>query len=214
MELSLADVLDGLISWPGSGQCTRVQFRVRELQANGTSRRSTSRNPCDARSCSPARKAGPSDTIAAWLPTFSAAAKRGTVPAAMLQGTSSGDPTHVDFPTASRRGEGPVYLGDRAGGGAQPIPGSYVTTQTTPAPTARAVHMRPILNIAVGRSGPGHRHQLAEASTTGSSKPPRRRAQFDGEPGPASHVEQPVPASTPMPSECTSDNTLGSFPAR
>src|ERR1700733_6136448 len=31
MELSLADILDGLISWPGRGQRTRVQFRVREL---------------------------------------------------------------------------------------------------------------------------------------------------------------------------------------
>ncbi len=31
MELSLADVLDGLISWSGSGKGTRVQFRVREL---------------------------------------------------------------------------------------------------------------------------------------------------------------------------------------
>jgi hypothetical protein len=31
MELSLADVLDGLISWPGRGQRTRVQFWVREL---------------------------------------------------------------------------------------------------------------------------------------------------------------------------------------
>jgi hypothetical protein len=31
MELSLAGVLDGLISWPGRGQRTRVQFWVREL---------------------------------------------------------------------------------------------------------------------------------------------------------------------------------------
>jgi len=31
MELSLADVLDGLISWSGRGQRTRVQFCVREL---------------------------------------------------------------------------------------------------------------------------------------------------------------------------------------
>src|SRR5580700_5913983 len=31
MELSLADVLDGLISWPGGGQRTRVQFWIREL---------------------------------------------------------------------------------------------------------------------------------------------------------------------------------------
>src|ERR1700733_5625197 len=31
MELSLADVLDGLIRWPGRGQRARVQFRVREL---------------------------------------------------------------------------------------------------------------------------------------------------------------------------------------
>src|SRR5450631_790595 len=31
MELSLADVLDGLISWSGRGQRTRVQFWVREL---------------------------------------------------------------------------------------------------------------------------------------------------------------------------------------
>src|SRR5580704_936095 len=30
-ELSLADVLDGLIRWPGRGQRPRVQFRVREL---------------------------------------------------------------------------------------------------------------------------------------------------------------------------------------
>src|SRR5580700_10308791 len=31
MELGLADILDGLIRWPGRGQRTRVQFRVREL---------------------------------------------------------------------------------------------------------------------------------------------------------------------------------------
>src|ERR1700722_7913776 len=31
MELSLADILDGLIRWPGRGQRTRVQFWVREL---------------------------------------------------------------------------------------------------------------------------------------------------------------------------------------
>src|SRR6202167_1989895 len=32
MELGLADVLDGLISWPGRSQRARVHFRVRELQ--------------------------------------------------------------------------------------------------------------------------------------------------------------------------------------
>src|ERR1700689_4479843 len=31
MELSLAGVLDGLVRWPGSGQRTSVEFRVREL---------------------------------------------------------------------------------------------------------------------------------------------------------------------------------------
>src|SRR6202035_759661 len=31
MKLSLADVLDGLISWPGRGQSARVQLRVGEL---------------------------------------------------------------------------------------------------------------------------------------------------------------------------------------
>jgi len=31
MKLSLADILDGLIGWPGRGQRARVQVRVREL---------------------------------------------------------------------------------------------------------------------------------------------------------------------------------------
>ena len=75
MELSLADVLDGLIGRAGRGHRTRIQFWIRELPGERNIQALNIGKPICLEELL-TRTGRPSATIAAWLPTFSAAASR------------------------------------------------------------------------------------------------------------------------------------------
>jgi hypothetical protein len=74
MELSLADVLDGFISRPGSGHRAREQLRVGELPGEWNFQ-ALNIEESVRREESFARTRRPSDIITAWLSTFSAVAR-------------------------------------------------------------------------------------------------------------------------------------------
>src|SRR5580692_1761167 len=150
-------------------------------QANGTSTRSTAPNPQDSRSCSPA-PGRPSDTIAAWLSTFSAAARRNEA-SAQAPGDTFRTPDRD--PDASAGAKDPVDLGHRGGCGA-PDPaeaGDDVERRRVP---RQGVHIADP-DVTSGAPVPGHRDQPGRGIDT-SAGSPAEAGQFDREPGPARHV--------------------------
>ncbi len=94
------------------------------------------------------------------------------------------------YPGASARAKDAVYLGHRAGRGAPDPPetGDHVERRRLP---RQGEHIADP-DIAVRVTVPGHRHQPGRGVDAGAGSA-AQAGQLDGEPGPARHVEQPVP---------------------
>src|SRR5450755_1443597 len=187
MELSLADVLDGLISWSGGGQRTRVQFWVRELPGERNLQaldleESVRREELLART-RPAERHHHS-LVADLLRRSQAERRQRPGSRGHLQVTPH------RYPGASAGAEDPVYLGHRAGCGAPDPPeaGDDVERRLLP---RQGVHIADP-DVALRVPVPGHRHQPGRGVNTGAGSA-AQASELDGEPGPASHVEQLVP---------------------
>ena len=94
------------------------------------------------------------------------------------------------YPGATARAEDSVYLGNRTGCGAPDPPetGDNVERRRVPRQGVHIAHP----DVAVRVPVPGHRHQPGRGVDTGAGSA-AQPGQLDGEPGPASHIEQPVP---------------------
>jgi hypothetical protein len=94
------------------------------------------------------------------------------------------------YPGASAGAKDPVYLGNRAGCGAPDSPeaGDNVERRRLP---RQGVHIADP-DVAIRVPVPGHRHQPGRGVDTRAGSA-AQASQLDREPGPASHVEQPVP---------------------
>ena len=94
------------------------------------------------------------------------------------------------YPDASAGAKDPVDLGDRVGCGAPDPPetGDNVERRRVPRQGVHIAHP----DVAVRVPVPGHRHQPGRGVDTGAGSA-AQASQLEGEPGPASHVEQPVP---------------------
>src|SRR5450631_103847 len=187
MELSLADVLDGLISWSGRGQRTRVQFWVRELPGERNFQalnieESVRREELLART-RPAERDHHS-LVADLLRRSKAERRQRPGPRGHLQVTPH------RYPGAPAGAKDPVYLGNRAGCGAPDPPeaGDNVERRRVP---RQGVHIADP-DVAIRVPVPGHRHQPGRGVDTGAGSA-AQASQLDGKPGPARHVEQPVP---------------------
>ena len=127
------------------------------------------------------------DTIAAWLPTFSAAARRNGA-SAQAPGDIFRWP-HTVIPTRPP-GRRTRYISATAPGVVPQIPrelGDDVERRWVP---RQGVHVADP-DVAVRVPVPGHRDQPGRGVDTGAGSA-AQASQFDGEPGPASDVEQPV----------------------
>ena len=186
MELSLADVLNGLIGRAGSGQSARVQLRVRELPGE--------RN---VQALDIAESVGRKELLARTRPAerhhhrlIADLLRRGKAERCQrpgsrrrLQVTPHGDPGAPAGP------KDPVYLGNRVGCGAPDPPeaGDDVERRRIP---RQGVHIADP-DVAFRVPVPGHRDQPGRGIDTRAGSA-AEAGQLDREPGPARHVEQPV----------------------
>src|SRR5450755_5022906 len=187
MELSLADVLYRLIGRSGGRQRARIQLRVRELPGE--------RN---VQALNFGESAGVEELLAR---TRSAKRHHHSLVVDLLRRSkaercqrpgSRGDlqVTPYRYPDASAGAKDPVYLGNRTGCGAPDPPeaGDNVERRRVP---RQGVHIADP-DVAVRVPVPGHRHQPGRGVDTGAGSA-AQASELDGEPGPASHVEQLVP---------------------
>src|SRR6185437_12654006 len=174
MELSLAGVLDGLISWPGRGQRTRVQFWVRELPGERNVQaldidESVRREELLARA-RPAERHHHS-LVADLLRRSKAERRQRPGSRGHLQVTPD------RYPGASAGAKDPAYLGNRVGGGAPDPPeaGDNVERRRVP---RQGVHIADP-DVAVRVPVPGHRHQPGRGVDTGAGSA-AQASQLDG----------------------------------
>src|SRR5580658_3940959 len=187
MELGLADVLDGFISWSTSGQRTRVQFWVRELPGER-----------DFYALDIEEAVRREELLAGTRPAerhhhslVADLLRRGKAERRQRPGSRGHlQVTPHRYPGASAGAEDPVYLGHRAGRGAPDPTEARDNVERRRVPR-QGVHIADP-DVGVRVPVPGHRHQPGRGVDTGAGSA-AEASQLDGEPGPAGHVEQPVP---------------------
>ncbi|MGD0377579.1 MAG: hypothetical protein ABSB01_23720, partial [Streptosporangiaceae bacterium] len=93
------------------------------------------------------------------------------------------------YPDASAGAKDPVYLGNRVRSGAPDPPEAGDDVERRPVPR-QGVHIADP-DVAFRVPVPGHRDQPGRGIDTGAGSA-AQASQLDSEPGPASHIEQPV----------------------